>query len=1617
MPGSLSAEIPWQQVDEDAPSLFGEAAGWLGVAGIVAVVGGLALYAWGRASLEETAEIVLQQQVRALSRQAGYEGRLGSVRVDGKGALHLKDLRLSRHGQLVAELDEVQIALDTGALMKMWRGEPGLPVKKLLLQGGQVHLHQRADGSLLLPGLKLPTSPQAETRWPLLQMSDVRLSVHAPLRPRPWEVTVDYADVVQHPGNRLAVDLSFHNSWVGEAEAKLNLNLDTWALNSKGWAKGLRLDPLLKDLNLTPVHPDYRGLVAMAAGGTFEVAHDPGQPVRYDLSLDNAWGRLKTTYGSVICENKKVDFDGHVFSASPGSCLGGTLGLSRAFPAVAELTEASALPVVCRHQGVRVNLHQSGPEADISSLRCNQGIGLDMRLQKVHYKDGLLALKGQAKFPAAFGFTRVPRGDFSTWIYGENPVVELRETLRFEGAYRPSLSMFHASVSRHGKGFPRIDLVAHGRLQKSTVKLSGFTANLRGQRVFGRAVFQVEEGRVFAAVSGPAQPLSGEARGLIGAFLSKDEMALLPPHLGRFQGAFFSRFGSARASLNMAPTPVRYQGISAMAKGAVEVQFPPQQKPVYRARATVIPRQGGRFDVAVFSAQQTPLLAIVGRGLAPFQAVQAGIVKTLPAELKGGVFSVAAVGVKNRLRGVMVGKAFWGDFGQTRLLAQGQQQEGLWRVPTVLVLHRETFFQGSLVLDPQKRAIQGQFHAPAASYDALPLSASALEGLAYFPLVSSLQVQISGPIEEPQIQASGHAQGVWGQVGQLRTPTFQGPLAVVDKPGEEDAHLTWIGQSGWVPRTPFEAATNVVEASVSWRVAYARGAALVQGETRLENPTKGVNQGVFTLAVNSTGELAGVLSASVGDLTLLAPQIAATSLGGVLQSRGEISGTLDDPLLRLSLRDVAGLKIAPGRTARLRGSLSLNQQGATLEGLTLREGQGSAELSGFWAFDPAGERRLDLTLRAMDLALVVAAAPVFSAAPLPPGVGELSGVAGGRLSYLQNGGPATLTGSVEAPDLRLRGEPLGAFQLALEGVGDTLHLREFSLSGSRLLVRAEGALSESYGALSWTFENVPLSLVATALSLSTPLTGETDGVLLVETREGEDPRLVLQASLEAPAAGLLRADAGEVSVSVAGQRVSIHTLRLNRGEGALSITGEAPLDRHGPLSLSVSLNKADLAQWVSALPPELSLSLPAHGQVTITGTPAQPVLAGAVDFDQPLVSVTGGNWPLVEGGHARALFTPNPKPDKNTPPGQLVLSGEVLRKGALATVVGEANLSALLRPKPGLVFLSASLNAENAPLDIPDLFQGHGALRLLAQGLTGPGGTAQKLRVTGTVNLARDAVLFMQPYDNAMAATQGLSAMEYDMLLNTHPAGMEIRGPSRTLSMAVAGASRVASAHGPPSLLGQMTLQHGELLLLNNRFVMEKGGLLHFKPITGLWPEVDIKARARVRGRDISVTLKGPLNEIQLSGTGDTPPGADPPAATALFTASPPMDQKEILALLLRRDLVEGALETGDFSAALRNQLGEVAGVYTSALFSQQGRALGFESLDVTLTENNDLFLLVEREVKKDFLLHYEQKFDQEQSRLMSVKWRFGPGSYLTAAVDHKSETSLFLEQRRSMDF
>ena len=1617
MPGTLSAEIPWQQVDEDTPSLFGEAAGWLGVAGLLVVGGGLGLYAWGRASLEKTAEIVFQQQVRALSRQAGYEGRLGSVQVDWNGALRLKDLHLSRHGQPVVELDEVQIALDTGALLKMWRGEPGQPVKKLLLQGGQVHLHQRADGSLLLPGLKRPTHQQAASQWPLLQMSDVRLSVHAPLRARPWQVTVDYADVVQHPGNRLAADLSFHNPWVGEAEAKLNLNLDTWALSSKGWAKGLRLDPLLNDLNLTPAHPDYRGLVAMAAGGTFEVAYDPGKPVAYDLSLDNAWGRLRTAYGSVICENKKVRFDGHTFSTSPGSCLGGTLGLSRAFGAVAELTEASHLPVVCRHQGARVDLHPTGPEIDLSSLRCNQGISLDMRLQKAHFKDGLLALKGQAKFPAAFGFTNVPRGDFSTWIYGENPVVELRETLRFEGAYRPSLRMFHANVSRVGKGFPRMGLVAHGRLQKSAVKLSGFTANLRGQKVFGRAVLDATEGRVFVSVAGPEQPLSGEAKGLMGAFLSKDETALLPPRLGRFQGAFFSRVGGARASLSMAPAAVHYQGVSAMARGAVEVQFPPKEKPVYRARATVVPKQGGRFDVAVFSARQTPVLATVGRGLTPHQAVQAGFVKSLPDELKGGVFSVAAVGVKNRLRGVMVGKVFWGDFGQTRLLAQGQQEDGLWRLPTVLALHRETFFQGDLLVDPQKRAIQGQFHAPAASYDALPLSASALDGLAYFPLISSLQVQVSGPIEEPQVLASGHAQGVWGQVGQLRTPTFQGPMALVENPGEENASLNWIGQTSWFPRTPFEASTNVVEASVSWRVAYARGAALVQGETRLENPTKGVNEGVFTLAVNSAGELAGVLSASVGDLTLLAPQIAATSLGGILQSRGEISGTLDDPLLRLSLRDVAGLKIAPGRTARLRGSLSLNEQGATLEGLTLREGKGSAELGGFWAFDPAGERHLDLTLRAMDLALVVAAAPVFSATPLPPGVGALSGVAGGRLSYQQNGSPATLTGSVEAPDLRLRGEPLGAFQLALEGVGDTLHLREFSLSGSRLLVRAEGALSESFGTLRWTFENVPLSLVATALSLSAPLSGEVGGEMLVETRENEDTQLNLRASLDTPVAGLLTADAGEVSVSVTGQRATLHTLRLKRGRGELSITGEAPLDRHGQLSLSVSLEDADLAQWVSALPPELSMSLPAHGQVTITGTPAQPVLAGVVDFDQPMVSVTGGDWPLVEGGHARALFTPSPAPGKDILPGQIVLSGEVERKGARATVAGEASLGALLRPKPGLVFLSASLSAENAPLDIPDLFQGHGTLRILAQGLTGPGGTAQKLRFTGTVNLARDAVLFMQPYDRAVAASQGLSAMEYDVLLNTHPAGMEIRGPARTLSMAVSGASRVASAHGPPSLLGQMTLQHGELLLLNNRFVMEKGGLLHFKPITGLWPEVDIKARARVRGRDISVALKGPLNEIQLPDTGDTPPGVEPPTATALFTASPPMDQKEILALLLRRDLVEGALETGDFSAALRNQLGEVAGVYTSALFSQQGRALGFESLDVTLTENNDLFLLVEREVKNDFLLHYEQKFDQEQSRLMSVKWRFSPGSYLTTAVDHESETSLFLEQRRSLDF
>jgi len=189
---------------------------------------------------------------------------------------------------------------------------------------------------------------------------------------------------------------------------------------------------------------------------------------------------------------------------------------------------------------------------------------------------------------------------------------------------------------------------------------------------------------------------------------------------------------------------------------------------------------------------------------------------------------------------------------------------------------------------------------------------------------------------------------------------------------------------------------------------------------------------------------------------------------------------------------------------------------------------------------------------------------------------------------------------------------------------------------------------------------------------------------------------------------------------------------------------------------------------------------------------------------------------------------------------------------------------------------------------------------------------------------------------------------------------------------------RVRGTPDRPVVLGNITVNQGQIEFFGNRYSIDRGEVSFINPLR-IEPVLNLDLETRERGVTVDIILTGPLNRLNLS-----------------YRSDPPLRSEQIVALLA----VGRAPNTG----AVTEQAGAQAGTLgsgTNDLLEQaltapaSGRLERFFGvshikIDPQLTDITTVpqaRLTLEQQISKDVTLTYTTNLTRTQEQLVQVEW------------------------------
>ena len=446
--------------------------------------------------------------------------------------------------------------------------------------------------------------------------------------------------------------------------------------------------------------------------------------------------------------------------------------------------------------------------------------------------------------------------------------------------------------------------------------------------------------------------------------------------------------------------------------------------------------------------------------------------------------------------------------------------------------------------------------------------------------------------------------------------------------------------------------------------------------------------------------------------------------------------------------------------------------------------------------------------------------------------------------------------------------------------------------------------------------------------------------------------------------------------------VHVDTARLTGQATDVTLTGNISLKDREPLDLRLDGN-IDLATLQ-----DFSRDLLASGKLTanaaIHGPLSQPVVVGKVELQNANLSL------------------------KTFPNGLSNANGVILFTGDRATIQrvtaesggGKVTITGFATQRGNITDLHLDVAADQVRLRYPE-----GVSTLANAKLTWVG-TSQRSLVSGTVTILRTGFTPRTDFASILAsstqpvrvpATQTglLGGVNFDIQIETSP-GVLVQSELAQQVQADANL-RLRGTANNPALLGRINITQGQLTFFGSKYAISQGSISFFSPVK-IDPIVNVDLQTKARGVDVTITLSGPMNKLNVT-----------------YRSDPPLQFADIVALLAtgrapQSDPTLATSQTGN--AQSWQQLG-ASGLVGQALASPASdrlqRFFGVSNIkiDPTLTgiTNPQARLTIEQQVTPDITFTYITYLTQSNPQVVQVEWSLSKQLSLVALRD---ENGLF---------
>ena len=583
-----------------------------------------------------------------------------------------------------------------------------------------------------------------------------------------------------------------------------------------------------------------------------------------------------------------------------------------------------------------------------------------------------------------------------------------------------------------------------------------------------------------------------------------------------------------------------------------------------------------------------------------------------------------------------------------------------------------------------------------------------------------------------------------------------------------------------------------------------------------------------------------------------------------------------------------------------------------------------------------------------------------------------------------------------AKGLELNGQPLGDAHLTASASGSALRAQfDSDFAHSMLRGQGEWRIEGDYpGSATLSFSKLDLVQLRDWVAPPKPgspagFTGSAEGQLRLDGPLFKPQQM--KAELRIPSLELGRApgdpfalhNSGPIVATATNSVVTIDSAKLVGRATDLTVGGRVLLQQKNPLDLRVTgrIDFAVLHDFDRDVTSSGTMSVDAG----VRGSPGAPQINGRAELQNAAL-----NYADFPNGIANAS-------------GVVVFTGD---RATIETLTGETGggkitLAGFAGYGGGSPVFRLQANAQGVRLRYPEGISTVADANLILTGAT------DRSMLAGTITILRSGLNLQSDFSSLLnksaepvrtpgSRTGLLGGLSLDVQIQSAP-DIQLES-SLTQGVQADATLRLRGTATNPALLGRVNITQGQVVFFGTKYVINQGSVSFYNPVK-IDPILDIDLETKARGIQITLTVAGPLDKLNVTPRSD-----------------PPLQFNEIVALL-----VTGRSPTSDPSLVAQQgadtlPFGQSAAtallgqVIATPVAGRLQRFFGISKLRIDPTlpgiqYNPQARLTLEQQVTPDLTFTYITNVTSANPQVVSVEWSV---SRQWSLVAQREENGLF---------